>query len=244
MAQTLTTSGEYRKTASFQTATTIYDATWWFCEKFLDPHSRMADQMLQAARSGRHNIAGAGRAPATTSSTAQRLLNVARSSLEKLLLDFEDFLRHRHLKQWDPESPEARNIREVHSKFRSDKAGQSDLGDDERWAFYKPWLEHDDAAVRANALISLINEAAFLLDRQITGVKKQFTEDDGNGEQPAESERTKKGDSSPTEKPTVTPNCPKCGKAMVMRQAKTGKNAGNQFWGCSNYPECKGVAKI
>jgi hypothetical protein len=55
-------SGGYRGTASFQTATIIYDATWWFCEKFLDARSRTVDQMVQAARSGRQNIAEGSRA--------------------------------------------------------------------------------------------------------------------------------------------------------------------------------------
>lgn len=57
------TAGGYRKTASFQTATLIYDATYWFCEKFLDCRSRMVDQMVQAARSGRQNIAGGAEPP-------------------------------------------------------------------------------------------------------------------------------------------------------------------------------------
>lgn len=35
--------------------------------------------------------------------------------------------------------------------------------------------------------------------------------------------------------------CPKCGKAMVLREAKRGANAGNKFWGCSTYPKCKGI---
>ena len=47
--------GGYRATGSFQTATLIYDATYWFCEKFLDPRSRLADQMVMAARSGRQS---------------------------------------------------------------------------------------------------------------------------------------------------------------------------------------------
>lgn len=50
-------SGGYRKTAGFQTATIMYDATWWFCEKYLDSRSRTVDQMVQTARSGRQNIA-------------------------------------------------------------------------------------------------------------------------------------------------------------------------------------------
>jgi hypothetical protein len=85
MAKKLRPSGGYRGTASFQTTTIIYDATYWFCDKFLDPRSRMADQMVQAARSGRQNIAEGSRASATSSQTELRLLNVARSSLEELL---------------------------------------------------------------------------------------------------------------------------------------------------------------
>ena len=50
-------SGGYRELRSFQIATIIYDATYWFCERFLDSRSRMGDQMVQAARSGRQNIA-------------------------------------------------------------------------------------------------------------------------------------------------------------------------------------------
>lgn len=72
-------SGGYRKLASFQTTTIIYDATIWFCEKFLDDHkSRTVDQMVQAARSGRQNIAEGSRAGATSSQTELRLVNVAR----------------------------------------------------------------------------------------------------------------------------------------------------------------------
>jgi hypothetical protein len=106
-------AGGYRKTASFQTATIIYDATYWFCEKFLDSRSRTVDQMVQAARSGRQNIAEGSRAAATSSHTELRLLNVARASLEELLLDFEDYLFHRLLPQWAPESAEALAVRGV-----------------------------------------------------------------------------------------------------------------------------------
>src|SRR6185436_10200282 len=106
----LRSSGGYRELRSFQTATLIYDATYWFCEKFIDPRSRTVDQMVQAARSGRQNIAEGSRAAATSSQTELRLVNVARASLEELLLDFEDFLRHRRLAQWAPDSLEARAV--------------------------------------------------------------------------------------------------------------------------------------
>ena len=62
------------------------------------------DQMVQAVRSGWQNIAEGSRASGTgtSSQTELRLLNVARASLEELLLDFEDVLRHRLLPQWAP----------------------------------------------------------------------------------------------------------------------------------------------
>jgi len=129
MGKKLRSSGGYRGTASFQTATLIYDGTYWFCEKFLDSWSRMADQMVQAARSGRQNIAEGSRASATSSQTELRLLNVARSSLEELLLDYEDFLRHRHLSRWSLDGAEALAVREVPKRFKSDRADRSDLTD-------------------------------------------------------------------------------------------------------------------
>jgi restriction system protein len=253
MPKKLRPSGGYRRTASFQTATIIYDATYWFCEKFLDPRSRTVDQMVQAARSGRQNIAEGSRASATSSQTELRLLNVARASFEELLLDFEDFLRHRRLAQWAPNSAEAAAVRQVPQKFKRDQAEQTDLSnltDQERWAVYAPWLEHENPAVRANALICLINQANYLLDQQIAALERQFVEGGGYSEQLAaarlvERSRKKKIDRGDSTDPMdQIPDCPQCGKPMVLRTAKTGKNLGKQFWGCSDYPDCKAVLKL
>jgi len=245
-------SGGYRNSCSFQTATIIYDATWWFCEKFLDSRSRTVDQMVQAARSGRQNIAEGSRAAATSSQTELRLLNTARSSLEELLLDYEDFLRHRHHKLWEPDSTDAVAVRRVPQKFKQDRSDQSDLTDltdQERWALYAPWLEHGDSAVRANALICLINQANYLLDQQIAALEKRFVEEGGYSEQLAvarlaERARQKKNKPDLTDQTNPSgriPVCPQCGNAMVLRTTKNGKNAGKQFWGCSAYPDCKGI---
>lgn len=245
-------SGGYRNTASFQTATIIYDATWWFCEQFLNPRSRTVDQMIQAARSGRQNIAEGSRAAATSSQTELRLLNVARASLEELLLDFEDFLRHRRLPQWAPDSPEALAVRQVPQKFKQDRAepvNLTDLSDQQRWALYASWLEHADPAVRANALICLINQTNFLLDQQITALETAFVEGGGYSEQLAaarlaERQRRKRDPPNRSDPSDRIPPCPQCGKPMALRTAKTGKNAGNQFWGCTAYPDCKGIVAV
>lgn len=248
-------SGGYRKTASFQTATLIYDATYWFCEKFLDSRSRMVDQMVQAARSGRQNIAEGSRASATSSQTELRLLNTARASLEELLLDFEDYLRHRRLPQWAPDSAEALAIRHVPQRWKKDRSDPTDqtdltdLTDQQRWALYAPWLEHPDPAVRANAIICLIHQANYLLDQQISALERQFIDQGGYSERLAaerlaarqkhRSDRTDQSD--PTDQ---IPPCPRCGKHMVLRTARRGKSAGKQFWGCSGYPECTGMVEL
>jgi four helix bundle suffix protein len=250
MHKKLRPSGGYRKTASFQTATLIYDATYWFCEKFLDPRSRTVDQMVQAARSGRQNIAEGSRASATSSQTELRLVNVARASLEELLLDYEDYLRHRRLPQWLPDGPEASEVRAVPRTFRKDQSDLTDLSDQERWALYAHWLDHANPAIRANTTICLIHQANFLLDRQIAALEAAFVEDGGYSEQLA-TERLrhrKKDQSDPTNPSNPTdpqpPNCPSCGALMALRTAKSGKTPGSQFWGCTKYPDCKGTAKI
>jgi len=42
----------------------------------------------------------------------------------------------------------------------------------------------------------------------------------------------------------VSPHCPKCGSEMILRTAKRGENQGGNFWGCSKYPECRGIVNI
>ncbi len=248
-------SGGYRQLASFQTATLIYDATYWFCEKFLDPRSRTVDQMIQAARSGRQNIAEGSRAAATSSQTELRLVNVARSSQEELLLDYEDYLRHRRLPLWEPDSPEASAVRSVPRRFRqdspdpSDSTNMTDLTDRQRWELYSRWLDSDNAAIRANAVICLIHQANFLLDQQIAALEQQFIKEGGYSEQLATARLAKRREDRSvqpdrTSQSDVVPNCSRCGKLMALRTAKQGKNAGQSFWGCTGYPDCKETAGV
>ena len=172
-------SGGYRKLRSFQTTTVIYDATVSFCDRFMDKRSRTVDQMVQAARSGRQNIAEGSRATATSSQTELRLINVARASLDELLLDYEDFLRQRNLRQWSKDDQQAQEVRGV-GKRRSDR---TDRTDPTEHAAYAAWLNHKDPAVVANAIICLIHQANYLLDQQIAGLERQFIQGCGYSEQ-------------------------------------------------------------
>ncbi len=241
-------SGGYRSLRSFRVTTIIYDAMVSFCDRFLDKHSRTIDQMVQAARSGRQNIAEGSRAAATSSQTELRRVNVARASLDKLLLDYEDFLRRRGLPQWEKDDPQALEVRAVGKKIRTDRSDQTDQSD---LKLYAAWLNHDDPAVVANAVICLIHQANYLLDRQIAGLERQFVEEGGYSERLAAAriEQRKARDNRPdpsdrSDRSDGLPHCPLCDGLMVLRTARKGKKTGSQFWGCSTFPKCKGTRPL
>jgi four helix bundle suffix protein len=237
---TLRPSGGYRRLRSFQVAEIVYDGTVSFCDRFVSKRSRTHDQMVQAARSGRQNIAEGSRASATSSQTELRLVNVARASLDELLLDYEDFLRQRSRPQWGKDDPQARKVRAVGRVDRTDQSDRTDRSDAKD---YDPWLTHADPAVVANALICLIHQTNYLLDRQIAGLEKQFIEEGGYSERlhAARLENRRNQDlTDPSDQTDRSDEpCPACGKPMILRTARKGPNAGSQFWGCSGYPECR-----
>ncbi len=249
--------GGYRELRSFQITTVIYDATCRFCERFIDVRSRTKDQMVQAARSGRQNIAEGSRAAGSSSLLELRLVNVARASLEELLLDMEDFLRHRQLRQWSLNAEEALAVRRVgwkkgHLSDRTDPTDLADKGhaptrvvDEWHYALYARWLDHKDPMVCANALICLIHQANYLLDLQLEALEGQFVKEGGYREQLAvarleERKRQSASANGPGLAATI-PDCPRCSSPMVLRTARKGKRSGESFWGCSRYPECDGV---
>src|SRR5262244_214710 len=85
--------GHYRKLLSYQKAEVVYDLTFRFCHRFLARGDRTIDQMVQAARSGKQNIAEGSKAARTSTEMEIKLMNVARASLEELLVDYHDYLR-------------------------------------------------------------------------------------------------------------------------------------------------------
>lgn len=164
--------GGYRKLRSFQTAQAVYDATVVFCDRFVDKRSRTHDQMVQAARSGVQNIAEGSMASATSKKTELKLTGVARASLEELLLDYEDFLRQRGLRIWAKDSPEALAVRRKYQSDTSDSSDRSDKSD--------PYcFSTASAEVAANTLICLINQASYLLGRQLQKLEQQFLNEGG-----------------------------------------------------------------
>ncbi|MCX6555690.1 MAG: four helix bundle suffix domain-containing protein [Candidatus Aminicenantes bacterium] len=161
--------GGYRKLRSFQSAQLAYDLTVVFCDRFIDKCSRTHDQMVQAARSGVQNIAEGSMASATSKKTELKLTGVARASLEELLLDYEDFLRQRGLHLWDKNSSEALAVRK---KFLSDESDKSDPSDTFK-------LKSADAETVANTMICLVNQASYLLHKQMQSLEQKFLKEGG-----------------------------------------------------------------
>ncbi len=173
--------GGYRDLKAYQLAEIVYDGTVAFTGLFLDKKSRTVDQMVQAARSGKQNIAEGSRASATSKKSELKLMNVARASLEELLLDYEDFLRHRNLELWPKDHPKAVFIGKLLHK--SDPSEPSDLPQMQTpYDSYRPYIEEKGPDNAANTLITLIHQANYLLDRLLMRLEKDFVANGGFSE--------------------------------------------------------------
>jgi len=91
--------GGFRSLKSYQMSEIVYDGTVVFCDRWIGRRSRTHDQMVQAARSGKQNIAEGSMASGTSKKFELKLVGVARASLEELLLDYQDFLLDQQLRQ-------------------------------------------------------------------------------------------------------------------------------------------------
>ncbi len=193
--------GGYRKLKSFQVAQLAFDVTVRFVERYIDKFSRTRDQMVQAARSGVQNIAEGSQASATSKKTELKLTQVARASLEELVLDYEDFLRQRKLPLWASDDPRRREL--VNRRCQSAdevaawvKESCRNHGQNGPNGQNKPHTPASDSMpsiasipsippktlfpeYAANAALVLLGVACALLDRQVERLAKDFEEEGG-----------------------------------------------------------------
>jgi four helix bundle suffix protein len=241
--------GGYRKLDSFALASVIQLGTWHFCQKFLnrrnDPCGRQFDQMTQAARSGRQNIAEGSERAGTSKGTEMTLTDVARASLAELKGDYEFWLLQRGVVPWKVPSPEAQAVFDLRFDPNPIKDGdglhESGKYTLAQYAKFAPWLDSDDADRAANALLILLNRVLNMLGRQIEAQGESFRQDGGFRERmtAVRLEERAKQQADPD-----APVCPECGKPMRKRTAKSGKKAGQEFWGCTGYPDCRGTREV
>ncbi len=152
--------GGYRDLVAYQNAEIIHDATVAFCRRFLKPPDRTIDQMVQAARSGKQNIAEGSSMSGTSRTSELKLVGVARGSLEELLIDYQDYLRQHDLLLWPKEHVKAVFIRKL--AYAANRSYQT----------YSTYIVDKSPETAANTMICLISQTCYLLDR----LKKQLGE--------------------------------------------------------------------
>ncbi len=158
-----TAQGGYRGLPFFIQSEIIYDFTVEFVKRYIDFKSRTRDQMEQAARSGKQNIAEGYLQKSLEGRI--KLVGVARGSLEELLNDYLDFLRQRGLPLWEKDSKEAKAVRALaYNRYNN-------------YSYYKSYISSPESA--ANAMICLINQTNRLLDQKLRWMEEEFVEKGG-----------------------------------------------------------------
>lgn len=158
----------------------MYDVTFYFAHHYLEKGDRTIDQMVQAARSGKQNIAEGATAGNTSKETEIKLTNVAKASLQELLVDYEDFLRVRGLKQWQPDD----------ARLAQTKRACAAHNDSE---YYRKAMPERSAETIANIAITLIHQTDWLLNKLIEKLEIQFVENGGVKEQMTKARKEYRG---------------------------------------------------
>lgn len=159
--------GGYRNLITYQKSEIIYDGTIYFTKRFFNKYDRTIDQMVQAARSGKQNIAEASMASGTSKETEIKLTNVARASLEELRIDYEDFLRSNKLEIWNKEHRFVARLRELNKTPNPS------------YETFKKGIENENPEICANVMIGLIKIVSYLLYNQIKSLEQSFLKEGG-----------------------------------------------------------------
>ncbi len=204
MSLILKNRGNYKALLTFKKATVIYDLTYYFCSKYLKKGDRTIDQMVQAARSGKQNIAEGVAASSTNAETEIRLVNVGKASFKELLSDFEDYLRTRRLRQWEENGKEVTWLRNF-AKENPDSPP------------YLSIAERRTDEVVANMAIVLLKQEDYLLFKQLEALQKQYVEDGDFHARVmplAKEAKIKARDAAMKKAKEWRKPCPKCGQPM------------------------------
>lgn len=166
----LSQRGRYKGLIVYKKAECIYDITYYFIHNYIDVGDRTADQMLQAACSGKQNIVEGLSASTTSRETEMRLVNVAKSSFKELLEDYEDYLRVRDLELWPVDSEKAEQTRRICKEQNS-----SD--------YYREAIKVRSAETIANIALVMLHQEDYLLKCLFEKLKLDFKRDGGAKEE-------------------------------------------------------------
>ena len=159
--------GGYRNLIVYRKSDVIYQGTVAFCRRFLPTHGdRTVDQMTQAARSCKQNIAEGSAASGTSKETEIKLTNVARATLDELLEDYFDYLKSHGAAEWAASS-ETKTAARDFAKNHLD------------WSDWKPFFDTRPAETLCNLMIVVIQQTKYLLDKMIAAQEADFVKHGG-----------------------------------------------------------------
>jgi four helix bundle suffix protein len=167
-----------------------------------------------------------------------KLTNVARASLsDELSKDYKSFLMQRGLRVWPKNSKTCLAMRErlKHDIFPGLPAAPKGKVVLTGLAGLAEFVAKADPELAGNAMLCAVNQAAYLLKRQIESQSRDFKENGGFTERLHATRVQARAELA------GIPQCPVCGNPMRRR---TGGKTASQFWGCSTYPKCKGTKDI
>lgn len=162
----------YKKLFTFWYSVIIYDRTIEFSEREIRSW-KLKEQMNGAARSGKQNIVEGSDNLTTSMKLCIGLTGVAKSSLEELIGDLEDFLRQRKLVQWEKNDPRVIELRERSAMIVRDLSNFRNLRELEKL----PLPKNPEEA--ANFLLTLCHQATYLLNNQVASLKKKHEREGG-----------------------------------------------------------------
>jgi restriction system protein len=162
----------YKKLFTYWFSVIIYDRTVEFCELWIRSW-KLKEQMNGAARSGKQNIVEGSDNLTTSIKVAIKLTGIAKSSLEELIGDLEDFLRQRKLTQWKKNEPRVIGLRTQSAMIIKNLSDSRNIAILEKL----PLPQQEEAA--ANFLLTLCHQATFLLMRQVESLKQKHMKEGG-----------------------------------------------------------------
>ncbi len=233
---------------SWVMANIIQLATQDFCKRFLnrtnDPCGRQYDQMTQAARSGQANIAEGNSRHFSSRETEMKLTDVARASIAELAGDYINWLLQQGKVPWSKHTSLYVQISQISldkPNYQEDVQHNSGLHILAQKKKFDVWLLSEDSVIVANCLLILCNRLLNILRKQLQNQLDSFKETGGFTEVLTAERLVNRTEQSIQED---APMCPICEAPMIRRAAKKGVNAGQEFWSCSHYPNCRGTRKM
>lgn len=154
--------GGYKTLIVYKKSDLVYEGTVLFCRRFLPQYGdRTVDQMTQAARSCKQNIAEGSASSGTSKETEIKLTNVARATLDELIEDYLDWLKSHAAEIWPKNDRRQVKARELAKEYLE-------------WSYWKPLLESRPPETVANLMLTLCHQTRYLLDKMIVRQEEDF----------------------------------------------------------------------